>query len=160
MKTKTFSPQVSALVLLMALESAGAAYGGISLILDPSGDSIQLPHTLLENTFLSSFLLPGIFLFTFLGILPLLLILPLIFKPEWKVFERLNIYPNYHWAWTFALYISITLISWINIEIIILDHGSVIQGVMGLYGTLMLIIVLLPGVKNFYRIPSNRRKQE
>lgn len=152
MKAKSKSIEVYILILAITLEALGAIFGGISLMNDPSGTSIQLPVTLLEGTIFSSYLIPGIILFLLLGFFPLFLIFPLIFKPNWLIINGLNIYKKYHWAWTYSLYTSIMLIIWINVQMMILGTGSVIQGVSGLLGIIILIISLMPGTKRYYRI--------
>ena len=158
MRTKNKTIEIYILILAVAFEAMGAIYGGINLMNDPSGDSIQLPITLLEGTIFSSYLIPGIILFLLLGFFPLFLIFPLIFKPEWPIINSLNIYKNYHWAWTYTLYTSIILIIWINVQMMILGTGSMLQGSYGLLGVFILNISLTPGAKRYYRIqtPTNR----
>ena len=131
------------LIILVAFEALGAIYGGINLMNDPSGESIRLPITLLEGTIFSSYIIPGIILFLLLGFFPLFLIFPLIFKPNWPVINGLNIYKSYHWAWTYTLYTAIMLIIWINIQMMILRTGSVIQGIIWPTRCFILILTLI-----------------
>ena len=159
MKINHLSYGVIVLVLLVTFESLGAIYGGISLISDPTGEKLDLPKELLEGAIFSSFLIPGIILFILLGIFPLFLIFPLLFRPRWRIFERLNIYPTYHWSWTFTLYTSILLIIWVDVQIIILEYGSVIQAAFSLMGVVMLIISLMPSVKKYYLVRDRNRHQ-
>jgi hypothetical protein len=42
----------------------------------------------------------------------------------------------------------------------ILGTGSMMQGATGMFGILILIVTLLPEVKNFYRINSNKKREE
>jgi hypothetical protein len=158
MKNKSKAIEIYILIIVMAFEALGAIFGGVSLMNDPSGESIRLPITLLEGTVFNSFIIPGIILFLFLGFFPLFLIFPLIFKPNWPIINTLNIYKGYHWAWTYSLYTSLMLIIWINVQMMILGTGSVIQGSFGLLGVFILILTLSPGVKRYYRI-QNHTKQ-
>jgi len=158
MKTKSKATEIYILIIVVALEAVGAIYGGISLMNDPSGESINLPVKLLEGTIFRSYMIPGVILFLLLGFFPLFLIFPLIFKPTWPVINKLNIYKSYHWAWTYSLYISIMLITWINIQMMILETGSVIQGIYGLLGIFILILTLSPRVKRYYRIQNHTRQ--
>jgi len=160
MKSKAKSIQVYILILLVTIEAACALFGGYSLIKDPSGEAIKLPLSLLNGTIFHNFLIPGIFLFIALGVFPLFLIYSLYFKPRWKFANKLNIYSGYHWAWTYTLFTSIILITWINLMMMILGTGSMILGATGLFGILILIVTLLPDVKSFYRVNSNRKKTE
>jgi len=159
MKSNRKTAEIYILILAIAIEALGAIYGGINLMNDPSGDSIHLPITLLEESAFSSYLIPGIILFLLLGFFPLFLIFPLIFKPSWPIINRLNIYKKYHWAWTYTLYTAIMLIIWINIQMMILHTGSVIQGTFGLLGVFILIVALSPRVKRYYRLQNHSRQQ-
>ncbi len=58
------------LILLHLLLGLGAVFGGIMLVIDPSGELIKMPITLLENSPFNSFLIPGIILLVVLGVLP------------------------------------------------------------------------------------------
>jgi len=157
MRARSKTLGIYLLIILVSFEALGAVYGGINLINDPSGKSIRLPISFLEGTVFSSYLIPGIILFLFLGFFPLFLIFPLIFKPNWPIINVLNIYKSYHWAWTYTLYTSIMLIIWINIEMMILRTGSVIQGSFGLLGIFMLILTLTPSVKRYYKLQNHSR---
>lgn len=159
MKTKSKSPEIYILIIAVAFEAIGAIFGGISLMNDPSGESIKLPVKLLEGTVFNSYIIPGIILFLVLGFFPLFLIFPLIFKPNWPIINKLNIYRNYHWAWTYTLYTSIILIIWINVQMMILSTGSIIQGSFGLLGVFILVLTLLPQVKSYYRLQNHNRQR-
>jgi hypothetical protein len=160
MKSKVKSIEVYILILLVSIEAAAALFGGYSLIKDPSGEQIKLPLSLLNGTIFGNYLIPGIILFLVLGVVPLSLIYPLYFKPRLKFFNKLNIYTRYHWAWTYTLYFSIVHIIWINLQMMILGTGSIMQGATGMFGILILIVTLLPQVKSFYRINSTKKRVE
>ncbi len=152
MKPRSKTIEIYILIIAVTFEAIGALYGGINLMRDPSGESIKLPITMLEGTSFQNYMIPGIILFLLLGFFPLFLIFPLIFKPNWPLISKLNIYKGYHWAWTYTLYASIILISWINIQVMILKTGSAIQGAFGMLGVIMLILTLSPGVKRYYKL--------
>ncbi len=158
MKAKSKTAEIYILILSVTFLSVGAIYGGFNLMNDPSGDSIKLPITLLEGTIFENYMIPGIILFLLLGFFPLFLIFPLIFKPKWPMINGLNIYKNYHWAWTYTVYTAIMLIIWINIQTMILGTGSVIQGSLGLLGVFILIISLMPATKRYYRIQNGSHR--
>jgi len=157
MKSKQKPFEVYLLIFFVSVQSLAAIYGGLNLLYDPTGISIRLPLLLLKGTIFPDFFIPGLLLFLLIGLFPLLLIFPLISKPKWRGFNGLNIYEGYHWVWTYTLYNSIILISWINIQLIILDHGALIHGVVGILGTIILILTLLPSVRSFYRNKPKRK---
>jgi len=159
MKARIRTIDIYILVITLAFLAAGALYGGISLMNDPSGESIKLPITFLEGSIFSNYLIPGVILFLTLGFFPLFLIFPLIFKPRWTIIDKLNVYKSYHWAWTYTLYTAIMLIIWIDVQIMILKTGSILQGTFGLLGVFILILALSPRVKRYYRLQAHTRQQ-
>ena len=58
------------LVLLLAFQSLGGLFGGISLVAFPSGAIMQMPLSMLEGSPFSDFLSPGLILLLILGIFP------------------------------------------------------------------------------------------
>jgi len=72
------------LIILLGFLGLGAIYGGGTLIISPSGELLGMPLSLLEHSPFNSFLVPGIILFSVLGIAPCLLIIALLKKPEKK----------------------------------------------------------------------------
>ena len=80
------------LVLLLAFQSLGGLFGGISLVAFPSGAIMQMPLSMLEGSPFSDFLSPGLILLLILGIFPGILTYALISKPSWRWFGIFNIY--------------------------------------------------------------------
>lgn len=72
------------LISLQFLLSLGAAVSGALLILGPDGHFMQMPLYLLRTTPFATFLLPGILLFTFVGIYPLAVAYSLFARPAWS----------------------------------------------------------------------------
>jgi hypothetical protein len=160
MKSIHRTVEVYILVLLVALEAIGALYGGYNLMNDPSGESIKLPIKLLESSIFPNYMIPGIILFLFLGFFPLFLVYPLLFKPKWKLINRLNIYQGYHWAWTYTIYTAIMLMTWINLQMMMIGTGSILQGTFGMVGIVILVIAMMPRVKRQYRLPNHKKKSD
>ena len=59
-------------IVLLFFNSASAMFGGLGLIIDPSGETMQMPIEFLKNSPFENFLIPGIILFTVNGIFNLL----------------------------------------------------------------------------------------
>ena len=139
-------------LIVLGFLALGAIGGGIVLIVSPTGELIGLPLSEFKNLPLSSFLIPGIILFSVLGVIPLLLIVALLKKPESKLAEQINIFQDMHWSWTYSIYIAFTLIGWIHIQLIF-QRGAVhwLQTFYMLYAILIIIIALLPPIRYFYR---------
>ena len=113
MKSKTAR---NILLTLLAFLGLGAIFGGGVLIISPTGKLFGMPLSLLDNSPFTNFLVPGIILFTVLGIVPIGVTIALIKKPAYKFAELFNFYKDMHWSWTYCIYIAFALIIWIQIE--------------------------------------------
>jgi len=141
----------SILIALLGFLSLGAIYGGIVLILSPDGSFLNLPLELISNSPFKSFLIPGIILLTTFGISPVFVIYGLIKKPESKFFNKLNLLYDYHFAWTFAVYIGFGQIIWINVQTLIFNSVDIIQTIYSSLGILIVCIALLPQTRKNYK---------
>ena len=139
-------------LFVLGFLALGAIGGGVVLIISPSGELLGLPLSEFKSIPFNSFLIPGIILFSVLGIIPSLLIVALIKKPESKLAEQINIFKDMHWSWTYSIYIAFTLIGWIHIELIFLQ-GAVhwLQTFYNFYAILIIIIALRPQMRYLYK---------
>jgi len=124
----------SILISLLGFLSLGAFYGGIVLIISPDGSFFNMPSDLLSNSPFKSFLIPGILLLTTFGIFPIFVIYGLIKKPDSKILNKLNLLYDYHFAWTFAVYIGFGQIIWINIQTLIFNSVDIIHTIYSSLG--------------------------
>ena len=139
------------LIILLGFLAIGALFGGLAFIIKPDGSIYQMPVEELANSPFKSFMLPGIFLMTILGIFPLLVIYALIKKPESKFLNRLNLISDYHFSWTFAVYTGIALIIWINVQTLILNSVTILHTFYSTLGILIICIALLPQTRKHYK---------
>lgn len=144
------------LLFLMAFLGIGAIGGGGALILAPDGEMLQMPLSMLEHSPFNNFLIPGIILFTVLGISPFLLIFFLIKKPEFRIAEFLNIYKDMHWSWTFTIYLSFALIIWLQVEMLMLKDVHWLHAFYMFFAVLLLLVSLLPSIRNQYKIKDKQ----
>jgi hypothetical protein len=140
------------LIAIMVILAISGLAGGINLIADPSGDSLQLTTFLLGSTLFSNFLIPGFILLIFLGIFPILVAYGLITKSKSKAANRINLYKKRHWAWTYSLYCGIILVLWIDIQVMLIGGGYTLQTVYAILGVLIIILTLSPEVMRFYKL--------
>lgn len=138
------------LILLHGFLGIGAVGGGAVLIIDPSGELIRMPITILESSPFNSFLVPGIILFAVLGVFPLIIAVALATKWQWKAANRLNFFTDKHWSWTFSLYIGFALISWIAIQLFYIKEAVLIHIVYIFLGLIIQAVTLLPSVQKQY----------
>jgi hypothetical protein len=101
------SIRIAAIVLLF-IDAVSAIYGGGSLVYDPSGEFLQLPIKLLNNTPFKNFLIPGIILFSVNGIFNLIV----------GILGILNhkLFPN------LTISCGLLLIGWLTIQIVIIKQ--------------------------------------
>lgn len=138
------------LILLVFLQAISGIFGGIGLVMDPSGGSFQMPASLLEGSPFSTFLIPGLILLIILGIFPIFAWVGLVWEPEWPWANFLNVYRHQKWGWSYALYTGIMLIVWITIELQIIREHHVLHTIYDLLGVTICIAALLPPVMKTY----------
>jgi hypothetical protein len=95
--------------LAVALEiflGLGALFGGGAFILAPDGHLLGMPTSLLAGSPFPSYLVPGIVLFTFVGVAPLVAALMTV--------RRLPLAP------VAAVAVGLTLIGWVAVEMVVL----------------------------------------
>ena len=141
--------EIYILAFFLLFLSTGAIYGGGSLIISPDGSLLQMDPKWLDLIPFPNYLIPGIILFTLLGIFPLISLFGLFYGKANPLFNRINIYREKHWGWTFALYSGIISIAWIIIQQLMAEY-FVLQSVIGINGLLIIILSLLPCVQKYY----------
>ena len=85
------------LSILILLLSLGALLGGGVLTAWPSGRVSGMPLSMLEHSPFPNFLIPGLFLLIFFGILPAVVFYGLIKKAQLSLAEKLNIDKAQHY---------------------------------------------------------------
>ncbi|MDB5236112.1 MAG: hypothetical protein JWR44_3105 [Hymenobacter sp.] len=139
------------LLLLLSLLGLGALGGGGVLVVSPSGKLMGMPLSLLAESPFQDFLVPGLVLFTVLGLAPCLLVPALLAKPASRFAEQLNLFSDMHWAWTGSIYAGFALIIWIQLEMVFLDAVSWLHTVYMFWAILILLAALLPSVRTLYK---------
>ena len=136
---------------LLAFLGISALGGGGALIVSPSGKLLGgLPLSILAQSPFSDFLIPGVILFTILGLFPSLLVYFLLKKPKSKLAESFNYFRDMHWAWTFSIYVAFALIIWIQVETIFIQGVGWLQTFYILFAIPLIFVALLPQVRNLY----------
>jgi hypothetical protein len=100
-------PGIARLAVVLEISlGLGAMFGGGALILGPDGHLLGMPTTLLAGSPFPSYLVPGIILFTFVGVAPLV--------AAAITFRRHAIAP------LAAVAVGLTLIGWVSVEMVVL----------------------------------------
>ncbi len=148
MKTKTSR---NILQFLLAFLGIGALFGGGVLIISPSGKLMGMPLSMLANSPFKDFLIPGIILFSVLGLIPCLLVLALIKNRENMFAEQFNFFNDMYRSWSFSIYIAFVLIIWIQLEMVFLNAVSWLHTFYMFLAICIIFVALLPSVRNFYK---------
>ncbi|MBN1542151.1 hypothetical protein JW992_08370 [candidate division KSB1 bacterium] len=130
-------PAVVVLLALLAFQGLSGIFGGVGLVLDPTGESLQIPQIWLEGTPFADYTIPGWILLIVLGLLPLF------------VFYRLLKRRPFCW-WSTGL-VGVALVIWIGVEILMIGYQPQppLQLIYGTVGLAILILLFLPSVKGY-----------
>lgn len=109
------SLQRRVLLSILAIEGVGGISGGLSLILSPNGDFMNMPTRILHGVF-PDFFIPGIILFG-LGILNILAFILVFIKNKYN--------------WVFAGIAFVGFVIWFAVEILVLREIHWLQIVWG-----------------------------
>ena len=138
------------LIILQFLLGLGAAISGGLLILAPDGHLMQMPLAMLSNTPFSAFLLPGILLFTFVGIYPLAVAYSLFAGPGWSWPDLVNPFKTMDWVWAASLAAGVIVIIWICVQMIMLGTVHFLHVLYLGWGGVILLLTLYPSVRRSY----------
>jgi len=151
MQETRYSPHIVYILrVLVGFQMVIGLAGGLIMVFDPTGKTLNLPGIFLLGTPFDDYLIPGLFLSLCVGLLPLLALLGLL-GARWKWPELLNVYKRFHWGWSYTLYSAIVLILWMDIQVFFIGYWHVAQTVNALMGVLILVITLMPQVADHYR---------
>lgn len=144
-------------ILFVSIE---ALLGGAALIIQPQGNIMHLPIYLLKDSPFANYLIPGLFLFLFLGLFPLAVFFGLWHQPrvfKIKAFdvsqfmEYLNFDKRHYWAWAGACYTGFLLIFWINFQIMFMGYFTIMQMFYSFFGAFILFLAIQPRIKKRYK---------
>jgi len=93
-------------IILLIFNGISALGGGAGLIFDPSGESMQMPLDLLKHSPFNNFLIPGIILLTFNGLLSFLI--------AFFAVRRNRFYPQ------LTILQGIILVGWLSVQIVMI----------------------------------------
>ena len=138
------------LIVLHLLLGGGAVVGGLGMLLSPSGQLIGLSLELLDRSPFHNYLIPGMLLTLLLGVLPLIVAVGLIRRAPSRLAERLNLYRDTHWSWTFSLYTGYALVIWIAAQVYFLQAVHAVHLLYWTLGFAIQILTLLPRTRSQY----------
>lgn len=125
------------LMLSTALLGVTAVFGGGMLVLDPSGDSMEMPVSWLEGTPFNDYLIPGLILLTVLGLYSFVVLY--------------LIYTRDEGSWIAATALGLALITWISVQVLLINYDqiNILQMIYFALGVGILGTSLLPSVRKY-----------
>ena len=75
------------------------------MVIAPDGSLLGITPEILSGSPFNTFFIPGLILMIVLGFAPVFILSGLIRKKDHRWAEKLNLYPEKHWSWTFTLYL-------------------------------------------------------
>lgn len=142
------------LIFLLLFLSIGALIGGGAFLVFTNGFEGMTPEQILANSPFKNFLIPGIILFTILGLFPIIVVWGLISKKDSKIFEAVNLFSDMHWSWSFSIYVGFALIIWIFMQVYFIQVWFWLHFVYFYFGILLLVVTLLKPIRKLYRKPQ------
>jgi hypothetical protein len=142
-------PELYFLFILLLMLGINALMAGLLMIIQPNGSLLQISPVHLKDSMFNSFIFPGLLLFMFNGVFPLLALVGLLFKPKWVWANAFNIYPDKYWAWTYSLFSGIILIFWVTVQITMIPYFWLQPLFIGL-GLLIIIFTMMPRVIKYF----------
>jgi hypothetical protein len=143
------------LLSFLLLLGIGGIYGGIVFLIDPTGKLMGLPPEFLPRLPVPDYTLPGFFLLTIMGIAPIILLYGMLARPRWNWTRPLVHWSGRHWSWAGTLYLGIGLAFWLVLEGLLIGFSAPMQFVTAFIGIAILLLVLTPPVRRYYRIKTN-----
>jgi hypothetical protein len=123
------SPAVRrALWLALAFQGVSGVGGGAGLVVDPSGELLSIPQQWLQGSPFSDYLIPGLILFSILGIGPLIV--------------AAGVRRKRPWARSAALIVGVVLAGWLATEIVMIGYQPT-PPLQLIYGIVAVAIIAL-----------------
>lgn len=138
---------------LLAFLSLGGFVGGLAFVFDPTGRSIGARLTWLDETPVSDFLLPGLFLLVVFAIGSAVLIAGLLWRPAPGALRRIDVVLRHHWAWIGTIAMGATLVAWILYEFTIFQDRMVLQPILLGIGVAMVALCASPSLRRYAAVP-------
>lgn len=140
------------LIALLIFLSLGALICGAMIMIAPDGSLIGLSMEIAQHMPFPDFFIPGLCLFLFLGVLPLIAAITLMpqHTPTW--IEKLNIYRDYCAGWMLALFSGFGTLIWITVQHQMTQTFHVLQTIYAAVGLLILVMALWPATMRCCRI--------
>ena len=138
------------LIILQFLLGLGALAGGGTLMAAPDGTVMQMPLSMLEYSPFPNYLIPGMILFTVLGIYPVLVAYGLWQRPAWRWLDKLNPAKRVHWSWVASLAAGVILVAWITVQVLLIRSVAFLHVWYFVWGWVLILLTQTARVHQHY----------
>lgn len=134
------------LIAALAFLSIGGWYGGVAMLLDPSGASLGMQEVV-PLLPVADLVLPGLFLVVVMGVGPLVAAYGLIARPTLRALARVERASGRSWAWSAALALGVVLAGWLALQGVLIGFRWPIQYVTAGNAAVIVALALAPTVR-------------
>lgn len=114
-------------LILLFFTGIGAIAAGFGMIADPSGKAVGMTTDILPQDFFPTFMIPGLFLFTVIGLGQTITGIVAIVKNNTEV-------------WRFICLMGCILVLWIMIQVALIGYLSVLQPIFFMVGVFEIVL--------------------
>jgi hypothetical protein len=139
------------LIVLLLLLGVSALIPGAFFMLAPDGRLLKMPMSNLAETPFSDYFVPGLLLFAFVGIFPVVAAYGLWRMPGWRWPNLINPFKQQHWSWAASLAAGVILIIWITVQVFLIRAVDFLHYLYWGWAVLLILFALLPSVRRFHQ---------
>ena len=148
MRKKPFS--IWLLTTCLVVLGLGGFYGGGAMLVDPTGAALGM-DVMLSRLPVDTYVLPGLFLVSCMGLVPLVLAYSVVQRPAWSLLSSLFAWSNHHWSWAATIMLSVVIGIWLALQAAYIGFTWPMQWFIAAIGAINLVIVCLPSVADNFR---------
>lgn len=146
---------VAAILAFLALMALPV---GWMMLRTPHSDLLGMRVDWIARTPFRSWLIPGIFLFTLIGLGSVCAIVALLVRPGWKWPQRLNPLRGQHWEWTLAAGLGLACMVWITVQVITLRMYFRMQPLVFGLGLVIVVLMAAPQMRRYFAVAQPAQK--
>lgn len=135
---------------VLAILSLGGLSGAWMFLAHPDGRGIGMEETLAKLP-VGSFILPGVFLLLVMCLLPALLIVGLLVRPDWRWLGPVSRATGMHWSWVGTVALGIVIVVWLGVEALYIGFSAAAQYFTAVLGVGIFVFVLLSSTRRAMR---------
>lgn len=132
---------------------------GFTMITQPANNPIGMPMEWLSTTPFKDYFIPGLILFTVIGLFPLVILYGLLRRPSWAGLNGLESRLHEHWSWIACVVYGLAVMIWIVFQVYWMGLSHPLQPAVFLLGLIILMCALLPSMRRFYQFDSTLASQ-